>query len=376
MNQPLRQINRNHSIKLLGSLALLTYAALGIDDLAAAAPAAPPIKTFFVSPNGSNNNTGSTEKTPLETINYALKLAKPGDTVFLLPGNYLQDVITVRSGEPNKSIRITGSHHAIVRGAGNDYVFDVRHSHININNFVVDGKVGKGNKLEHYRDKLIYIKGQTKSGVSGIKIQGMQLQNAYGECVRIKHFARKNELSHNNIQHCGLRDYRFNRGKHNGEAIYIGTAPEQILEGVNPSNKIDQSNDNWVHHNYISPWGSECVDIKEGSSRNTIEHNICTNQRDENVGGISVRGNDNTIRYNTIFANKGAGIRLGGDTKSDGTLNHVYGNYLHNNEGGGLKIIRTPQGKICGNTILTLPGQKKIRGNGLESSNFLKQCDG
>ncbi len=358
----------------MGGWALLVCSMLGMGAPAAAIPATHPLKVFFVSPDGNDHNSDSTEQTPLKTINQALTLAQPGDTVFLLPGRYFQDVVTMRDGKPNLPIRITGNHQSVVHGAGNDYIFDIRHSHIDINNFAIDGKIGKGDKLEHYRDKLIYVKGQTRSGISGIKIVGMQLQNAYGECIRFKHFASKNEVAHNSIQHCGLRDYRFNRGKHNGEAVYIGTAPEQIIEGVNPTTEIDQSNHNWIHHNYLSPWGSECVDIKEGASHNIIEHNVCTHQQDENVGGISVRGNNNTIRYNTVFANKGAGIRLGGDTELDGIQNHVYKNYLHNNEGGGLKILRAPQGKICDNVILTLPDQKTIRTNGLEKSSFLGAC--
>ncbi len=41
---------------------------------------------------------------------------------------------------------------------------------------------------------------------------------------------------------------------------------------------------------------------------------------------------------------------LGGDTEKDGIHNDVYGNRLENNNGGAFKIVRYPQGKICGNT--------------------------
>jgi len=151
--------------------------------------------------------------------------------------------------------------------------------------------------------------------------------------------------------------------------------PSKILEDVNPTREADQSNNNWIHHNYISPHGSECVDIKESSRQNIVEHNICTGQKDKNVGGISVRGNNNIIRYNTIFANVGAGVRLGGDTEADGINNTVYGNYLYDNEGGGLKIIRLPQKKVCGNTIIALPGQKMVRTKNTPKADFLKACD-
>ncbi len=334
------------------------------------------IKLLFVSPEGDDGNDGLTSQRPLKTINYALQQAWAGDTVFLLPGIYDQDVETVRGGHDLQPIRITGTREAIVRGAGKSYVIDVHHSHIELSNFTVDGKNGFGDKLEHYRDKLVYIKGKETLGISHVRLLGMRLQNAYGECVRIKYMATNNEVAYSHIQNCGLRDYVFNRGKHNGEGIYIGTAPEQILEDVNPTREIDQSNGNWIHHNYISPHGSECVDIKEGSRQNIVEHNICTGQKDKNVGGVSVRGNNNIIRYNTIFSNVGAGVRLGGDTGADGINNTVYGNYLYDNEGGGLKIIRLPQKKVCGNTIIALPGQKMVRTKNTPKSDFLKACDG
>jgi len=368
-------------MRLLYSVILLFGSMFSLDSLAMAADSAAikqiiaPIKLFFVSPNGNDGNDGFTSQYPLKTINHALKKARAGDTVFLLPGTYEQDIETVRSGSTRYPIRITGTREATVQGAGKSYVIDIRHSYVELSNFTVDGKNGPGDKLEHYRDKLVYIKGQKDIGISNVRLFGMKLQNAYGECVRIKYMATNNEVAHNHIQNCGLRDYVFNRGKHNGEAIYIGTAPEQILEDVNPSKQIDQSNGNWIHHNYISPYGSECVDIKEGSRQNLVEYNICTNQKDKNVGGISIRGNDNTIRYNTVFSNKGAGIRLGGDTEVDGINNMVYGNYLHDNAAGGLKIIRSPQKKVCSNTIIALPGQKKVRTKNIPISGFLKVCE-
>ena len=57
------------------------------------------------------------------------------------------------------------------------------------------------------------------------------------------------------------------------------------------------------------------------------------------------------FRYNLSHDNKGAGIRLGGDTPADGLNNEVIGNTLLDNEGAGIKVMRLPQGTICGNRI-------------------------
>ena len=99
-------------------------------------------------------------------------------------------------------------------------------------------------------------------------------------------------------------------------------------------------------------------------------------EKDLNVGGISIRGNNNTIRYNHVASNLGAGIRLGGDTDLDGINNEVYGNYLNNNQNGGLKIMRQPQGPICDNTIVTLKGQKSIRvGKNMDKTLYTNTCE-
>ncbi|CAM9752652.1 unnamed protein product, partial [Discosporangium mesarthrocarpum] len=57
--------------------------------------------------------------------------------------------------------------------------------------------------------------------------------------------------------------------------------------------------------------GNECVDIKEGASYNLIEKNDCGGQLDDDSGGINVRGNYNTIRYNSVRKCHGAGVRIG-----------------------------------------------------------------
>lgn len=334
-------------------------------------------KTLFVHPKG-NDKLENSLSTPFATIQRALDIAQPGDTILLMHGEYLQDVSTIRNGLPNKPISIVGMPGAIVKGGGKTSIFDIRHSYIELSNFSIDGLFSSSNQVTAFRKKLIYIKGLENKGITGIKLLYMNIKNARDECIRIKYLAQKNEVAYSHISYCGAQDYQFDDGKenHNGEAIYIGTAPEQIAEGKNPTNEIDHSNRNWIHHNIIESHGSECVDVKEGSSFNIIEYNSCKYQKDLNVGGISIRGNNNTVRYNHVSSNLGAGIRLGGDTDLDGINNEVYGNHLNNNQNGGLKIMRQPQGPICNNKIITLKGQKSIRvGKNIDKTRYKETCE-
>lgn len=316
---------------------------------------------YFVSPVGNDANTGMTQSAPFQTIQHAVDLAQPGDTVKLLSGVYFQDVITVRDGTTDAPIRIRGATQAIVHGAGDSHVIEVNHDNILLTGFTVDGLFGDPASADGYRDKLIYAQGiEDRAGVTGLRIHRMHLQNAGGECIRLRYFAVNNTIAYNTISHCGVHDFVFNEGGKNGEGIYIGTAPEQLPDGKNPTTDPDASNGNWVFRNIINTHGNECVDVKETAEGNVVEYNQCTGQLDPKSGGMDARGNKNVFRYNTIYGNLGAGVRLGGDTELDGIENSVYENWIYNNQSGGIKFQRSPQEKICGNTMILNIGGNSV----------------
>ncbi len=341
------------SRKLFVAITIVSFLALGtlllLPSMSYAAVSAQ-ASTYFVSPNGSDSNDGRSEGSALKTIQKALNLAQPGDTVRLLPGTYNQDIVSVRNGTSSAPITITGPANAIVKGGSNGRIVQVHHDYLIFDGFTIDGQNGST-----YRGRLIYVLGtEPRDGVTGLKIRNMKLTNAGGECVRLRYFVQQSEISNNTIGPCGRDDYpngNWAGGGKNGEGIYIGTAPEQRGDGKNPTTDPDQSNDNWIHHNTFDTQGNECVDIKESASGNIVEYNSCTGQKDENSAGFDSRGNGNIFRYNESFNNLGSGIRLGGDTKNDGISNDVYGNTLRNNKQGGIKFQVAPQGLVCGNIM-------------------------
>lgn len=308
---------------------------------------------FYVdSQSGSDANNGGTAATAFRTIQYAVDTAMPGDTINLLPGIYRQDLVSVRDGSKDLPIKITGPKSAVVKGAGNGRIVQIRHDYLTLDGFTIDGMYGGSGSRNGYRDILVYVLGQNiRSGVTGLKVTKMVLRNAGGECVRLRYFAQNNELSYTRIENCGVYDFKFNAGGKNGEGIYIGTAPEQLNDGKNPSNDPDQSSHNWIHDNFINTQGNECVDIKEGATGNIIENNVCTGQKDPNSGGMGSRGSGNIFRYNEIYASTGAGIRLGGDESDQGIQNSIYGNLIYLNHNGGIKYQRDDQAVNCGNIM-------------------------
>ncbi len=306
---------------------------------------------YFISPTGNDKQDGLSADASFASIQKALNLVQPGDGIILAEGVYLQDFFTERDGSKEKPIVITGSKKAIVKGTGESVkIVEIAHDYYVLQGFTVDGLAGDSGDKKNYRDKLIYVQGKDAlNGVVGMRILDMDIKNAGGECLRIKYFAQKNEVAYSNIYGCGAYDFIFNGGGKNGEGVYVGTAPEQVAKDKNPTQDVDNSNENWIHDNNINTQGNECVDIKEGSSGNLVEKNKCTGQKDRESGGFDARGSGNIFRGNESYGNSGAGIRLGGDKDDDGINNIIENNFLHDNENGGIKIVRNPQGIICGN---------------------------
>jgi F5/8 type C domain/Protein of unknown function (DUF1565) len=327
------------ALALLGGTTLVGGLALAAPALAAA--------DYFVSPSGQDSNAGTSAASPFATIQKALNTAPSGATIHLASGSYRQDAVTARSG-----VTLTGPPDAVVLGAGGPRVFQVRHDAVTLTGFTVDGRHASTNSASSYRDKLIYVmSGTAGDGVDRLRILGMTIRSAGGECVRLRYLVTNAEVANNRIGPCGAYDFQFAGGGKNGEGVYIGTAPEQQGQNGAPDSRADVSRDNRIHHNTFDTRGNECVDIKENATANVVEHNTCTGQLDPESAGFDARGGGNTFRYNTSSGNKGAGIRFGGDTASDGRSNNAYGNVIKDNAAGGIKFQATPQGTVCGNTM-------------------------
>jgi hypothetical protein len=343
--------------------------------------------TFYVSPTGDDANAGTSRDKALKTVNIAVDWAMPGDTVVLLPGVHLLasdpggggDIATDRDGKPDAPITIKGSGdgEAIVKsreGSNRDRMFYVAHSHWSFEGFTIEGlRIDAPKICTDVVDTAIFLHGgvtlqtqpdgtrkwladknRARQGVTGVKIRKMTIRNCGGECIRMRYFCTKNEVSDSHISRAGRLDYqlggecRSGAGK-NGEGIYIGSADDQWADATkNATNEPDQSTENLIRGNTIDTQANECVEMKEGATKNVVEDNVCTNQNDENSGGIASRGSGNIIRRNKISKTKGAGIRLGGD-QGYGTNNDAYENEMSDNGQGAFNITRKPQGKVCGN---------------------------
>jgi parallel beta-helix repeat protein len=295
-----------------------------------AAPAAAG-RTLFVSATAPRNGLGSAAR-PFATIQQAADVAQPGDTVRVGPGTYSGGFQTVRSGTAERPIRFSGMHAQVIRGRGPARVIELRNDYLELSGFEVVGGTA----------------GIRLWGANHVRVVNNTVRDALGECVRVKNQSSYNEVAYNDIANCGRRNFNLARDRKNGEGVYVGTAPEQL--GELPSDGPDRSDHNWIHDNTIHT-PAECVDVKEFSSAALVEHNMCTGVQDPDSGSFSARGDGVTFRGNTVVGGAGAGIRLGGDEAGQGVHAVVVDNELDHPRGYGVKIMRTPQGEICGNGL-------------------------
>lgn len=280
---------------------------------------------------------------PGASLAAAVAKAEPGTRIIVQAGTYQEHIVTRRSGTSRWPVILQAEGKVILKGDGSSgRIFELKHDY-----YVIDGFEFTSH------DTALWLE-EADHNI----IKNNFFHHADGECVRLKYQSSNNLFERNRVENCGLDDFVRDGGGKNGEGIYIGTAPEQLEK--NPSPEMDNSHTNLVRNNTFITNGNECVDIKEGSSRNIVEFNSCSGQKDSNSGGLDSRGNENVFRYNYVFNNRGAGIRFGGDTKADGLNNQAYGNRIEGNKNVALKVQRNPQGLICGNTER---GNKKLTNN-------------
>ena len=292
-----------------------------------------PTPTLWVAA-GTTGGEGSKTK-PFGSINQALSTAQAGDVIMVGAGSYTELVRSVRDGEASRPIRLIGADGASLTPlAPTDRLVQFDHRYLTLEGFRLSGA-----------DKLLWLQ-KTK----GVRVLRNTFESGGGECIRLKYFATDNEVAKNTIKGCGKVNFDYPAGTHkNGEGIYIGTAPEQLIS-KNPTPEPDASDRNWIHDNIIET-KAECVDIKEGASANLIQANRCTGQIDPDGSAFDSRGNGNYFIANAATSVVGAGVRLGGDTKEDGQNNVVIGNELRSTGGYAVKLENPSQRAVCGNTI-------------------------
>jgi hypothetical protein len=231
------------------------------------------------------------------------------------------------------------------------------------------------NRGDHLRQRLIGVQytvdGEVADPVSEVRLEFMTVRFAGRECIRIKNSARNVLVTDNAIDHCGgdvfdwSGHWRYELDASgasksaNGEGIYIGS------DYGKQTRAPDAPSDIRIERNAISTFGAECVDVKEGATRVSIQHNICANSGygietgKRQSGLISIQGNANAAIGNALCAAHdgpgaktaqlaGYGIHISNEG-GYGLDNIIRQNLISGPTQSFFRVNQGPQRQMCGN---------------------------
>lgn len=314
-------------------------------------------RTIYVSPDGSEDNPG-TRESPVRFIKHAVEDAMPGDTVYLLPGQYFQRVATSRPGKPDAPITITGSPDAVVSGRkGEEYAtpFNIKHSYYRLTGITIDGlqDPSRPDDPMAYARAGIHVRPIKDEYVKGLVIKPSRIGNFRGNMIKLGWVENVEVGEFRVIGPSGLRYLLTDKVGHWGEIVYVGSSPLSELndpEGLSEEFRAeDNSNHVHIHHidNSAGHGHSEIVNTKLGTHDVLVEY--CTdgggsqNTESYHAGSINLQSYGATVRWCDLRNGKGDGIKIGDWTavKSQeekpeselteaerlaGTDNEIYGN--------------------------------------------------
>ena len=183
--------------------------------------------------------------TDANSLNEALKNAKPGTSIALADGKYVGKFGAETSGTAAEPIWLCGGAGAVLDGDN-----------------IRGGYVLHLNKAKYWRLVGFTVtngqKGVMADSTVGSVVQGLTVHDIGDEAIHLRANSTDNVVLRNTISKTGLRRDKF------GEGVYIGTAESNWpnITGGQP----DHSNRNFILNNAISQTTAESVDIKEGTS--------------------------------------------------------------------------------------------------------------
>jgi len=337
-------------------------------------------RVFYISMDGDDSNTGA-ESDPLRTIQQGLERAQPGHTVEVTPGEYHEgdtpeEVLqTVRDGEPDAPITITGPDDAILRPS-----LQIRHSHIQLTGLTIEGLVDPDNPDDpesYYQDAESYPIYISPSHNKDEYLQDIVCAPhgvGYGSIALIRVF-RTIDLEIGPLEITGMAGASWilpdEPDRHAGEIVYLGSPPGIVYEDFYPWHGLDQTRNVHIHHidNSFGHPHSELVDAKLGTRDVLVEY--CTDgggaQTNDPYNGcaIGLRSYDATVRWCELRGGDGYGFKITDpagwqEDHEDSAIdpeenpnNSIYGNTIEGFAASAIDVhvSLAEQGTICGNKI-------------------------
>lgn len=213
------------------------------------------------------------------SLQAALDMAGPGETIALADGRYEGHFVTTQSGTATEPVFLCGSPDTVLDGGS---VEDDGHT------FHLDG-------AQHWRLVGFSVTGGQKGVMAdntvGSVIQGLTVAGVGDEAIHLRSNSTDNLVIDNTISDTGLREQDY------GEGIYIGSAVSNWCTYTDC--EPDRSDRNVVKGNTISATTSEPVDIKEGTTGGVLVDNVFDgSSMSEADTWVNLKGNNYLVEGN------------------------------------------------------------------------------
>lgn len=342
---------------------LRSISALGYGCLVVSGMGATPLcaADYYVSPGGDDGQPGI-ESTPWGTIVKANKTLRPGDTVYLMGGEYRERIEPARSGSAGHYItyRAYDEHHPVITSPPGKIAIALdNRSYIRIDGLTFDGKYP-------YKQATINKWAEVIDSHHNI-FQNSQFYYAKGWTAFHLERSHYNKFINNRMDYVGTF-FDDDNAEGMGDMIALRCANHNLIEGNTLTRAghdlLTVSGDYNVIRNNVfeNKWGPNegYRAISLSANRrfcnttrgfNLFEHNIVKNSllahadfrgssADKEPPAMKVEGANQIVRYN-IFANN-VGPAISGSIRPPKIMevqdNRIYNNVVY--QGGGLWMMR------------------------------------
>lgn len=351
--------------------------------------------TIYVGPEGTPDAAG-TRDDPRASIQEALNVAEPGETVHVLPGEYRELVVVDRDGEPDAPITITGPREAVIRPPLEPQeggpLFHVAANHVQLRGCTFDGLANPAEpeRLQWYGGEILVRPQYGRDDhLTDVKIMPAAVGNVRAAMVIVNRATDVEIGEFEVIGPAGAQHLYGDEDGHHGEIVYLADQP--FLHEEEPWESVFVTRNVRIHHidNTAGHPHAELVDASVATRDVTIEY--CTDsggsgryvlpgKDSTSETAINLLGSENTVRWTRLENGHGQGIEVGwsgildsaaepedmaGDLADvayeTGTENAIYGNRIVGNEGLAIQYVtdeneeflagRGPddQRAVCGN---------------------------
>jgi len=268
-------------------------------------------------PTTAAHCNGSTFTDAEKTIQAAVDLAMPGDTIIVCPGTYNESVDV----DQEEDVTIEGIAKPKVDGSSDSPAFVITKDGTHVTGFEAFSDDSDCIRVEGAEDVRLHGNIASDCRGKGIHVTGDRITISGNQI---------NDNGDNGIKISGGNDDSTIRGNtvigNGGHGIKCSSCDNVVIQGNTVIDnggdgiKCSSCDDSVIQGNTSLLNDDDGIDINGGSERNLVRGNTANGNSSD---GIEVRGEDNTIRNNNANGNTDNGISLLGESDENDVTHNV-----------------------------------------------------